>query len=442
MNQSPISKLSPELLLKVFSILAQDTNATLTSSVLCCKRWLPLAQSVLYSDIFLSGERLIKFIKVDSSNDKIRSLTLHFGPVRVNQYEPKEAIETTEGWLNALRKLLPRISQMRNLESFSVSADLPLPYSPDGELSSILEALPITCVALEIDLRHSTFIQQRLGTATMATAHMCDSIREVLRNTHHLRLRLPKICSAVFGQNDNAGYHPVRTPKLKDCIINLTQRTPGTSPRASLAASCNSPQVPHIGSQSSIAPILPSLVPKLQSFAQRNSTIQRLWVIDCQAASGQSKNSWAAWIRRDVGSNLSWPIPLVNIGGFRHDAWLARLPNTYSGPSIDQISSPEILEAAVEGFTWSQDQTGIRLPTPILVAREYRCILDPPRTRAQLRDGEDLACTLWENEAITGEILLPFGPGALIQVWDLNERTPSGWKRENFAGSSMIRLNQ
>lgn len=236
------------------------------------------------------------------------------------------------------------------------------------------------------------------------------------------------------------GSRPVGAPKLKDCITNLTQRTPGTSPRASLTTSCDSQYVPHIGPQTLIAPALPSLIPKLQSFAQVTSTFHRLWVIDCQA-SGQGKNSWAAWVRRDIGSDASWPISLVIIGGLLRGAWLARLPNFDSGPSIDRISSPETLEAAVEGFAWSGAQTGIRLPTTILVARGYERALDPLRTRVQLREVDELSCTLWENEVVTGEALLPSGPGALMQTWDLNERTPSRWTRANFAGSSMIRLN-
>lgn len=108
MSPPPISKLVPELLLKIFECLAQDPDAAVTSSVLCCKKWQPLAQSVLYSDIFLSGDRLIKFAKKDGcTNDKIRSLTLRLGPVPVNQFDPNPAVETTEGWLNALQRLLP-----------------------------------------------------------------------------------------------------------------------------------------------------------------------------------------------------------------------------------------------------------------------------------------------------------------------------------------------
>ncbi|ROV97919.1 hypothetical protein VSDG_04954 [Cytospora chrysosperma] len=256
---------------------------------------------------------------------------------------------------------------------------------------------------------------------------MCDSFRTVVGRIQYLRLRLTKVCSAVFGEHDKMGSRPVGAPKLKDCIINLTQRTPGTSPG-------------FVDDFMRLPIPLPSLIPKLQSSAQVTSTFHRLWVIDCQA-SGQGKNSWAAWVRRDIGSDASWPISLVIIGGLLRGAWLARLPKFDSGPSIDRISSPETLEAAVEGFAWSGAQTGIRLPTTILVARGYERALDPLRTRVQLREVDELSCTLWENEVVTGEALLPSGPGALMQTWDLNERTPSRWTRANFAGSSMIRLN-
>lgn len=244
----------------------------------------------------------------------------------------------------------------------------------------------------------------------------------MLSRARHLWLRLPKVCAAIFGENNEVGYLPITAPQLNDCIINLTQRTPGTSPQPLLAASCNSPHVPHIGSQAVIDPVLPSLVPKLQSVSKLNSALERLWVIDCQAASVQSKNSWAAWTRRDITSDSSWPIPLVNVGGFRHDIWLARLPTIDSELPVDVISSPEILEAAPEGFAWGESITGIRLPTPMLVGRGYNVKHDRPRIRGELHDGERISCTLWENKAT----LLPYGPGELMKAWDLNERDPSG----------------
>lgn len=94
------------------------------------------------------------------SDNQIRSLTLCLGPVPVNQFDPEQAVKTTKSWLDALQRLLQRIRRMRHIETFSVSADLPFPYSPCSEFSPIIDSLPTTCVGLEIALRHSTSFQR------------------------------------------------------------------------------------------------------------------------------------------------------------------------------------------------------------------------------------------------------------------------------------------
>lgn len=448
MSPPPISKLAPELLLRVFEFLVQDSDSAIASSILCCKRWQPLAQSVLYRDIFLSGERLVKFVEKDGlADNEIRSLTIRLGPVPViNQSDPTEAVKTTEDWLDALQRLPPRIGRMCNIEAFSVVADLPMPYSPHNEFSSIIDELPTTCVALEIDLRHSDFVQEKLGTMTFSSTHMCDSIRNVLGRLRHLRLRLPRNCSSLFGVGEytSDGYQPVDAPKLQDCIINLTQRMPGASLRSWLGGDCNSAYMPYmsfIGSRTSITSVLESVISNLQSFAQLNPTIERLCVIGSQASGGRN-NTWAAWIRRDIRSAASWPIPVANMVGTRGDAWLARLPSLDSETSTeDKVSSPDVLEALAEGCAWSETRSKVRLPARIFVARGYNpAVL--PRAKAQLDDGDGIPCTLWENEEVTGERLLPAGPGPLMQIWDLSERIPSGWKRADFPGSAMVRLEE
>lgn len=445
MDSTPISKLLPELLLKVFDILSQDPTATVTHSVLCCRRWEPLARSVLYRDTFLDQSRLSKFARQQGSGDyAIQSLTVRLGPLPVNPLDPQVAIETAQGWLDDTRKVAGRVCRMLKLESCSVSMDVPLPYSPSEELGLLLRSLPGTCTAVEIDLRHSSFVQSKLGTVPPPSAHLCDDVRAMLGRLHHLRLRLPKICSAVVGSEDeeNPGqYKAADAPQLRDCIINITQRIPGTSPRVSLSASCASAATPHIGSQTLIPPVLPPLAPALQIFARATKPrLERLWVIDAQAA-GQGKNSWAAWVRRDILADASWPVPVANIGGFRGDGWFARVPvSSRPQPEVeDKLAAAEILEGEVEGFAWSESLTGVRLPAPIMLARGWRRAAQP-LTRAELGEEDGLSCALWLNESMTGQMLLPVGPGSLMQPWDLNERTPSGWKRENFRASPMTRL--
>lgn len=438
MPPPPISKLAPERLIPIFERPGQHLDATVTGPVLGRKQRQPLAESVPYDDIVLRGERLINFAQKDGyADDKIGSLTLRLGPVPVNQVDPTQTVKIIEAWLNALQRLLPRVRRMTNLRSFSILADFPFPYSPCDELSSIIEELPETCASLEIDLRHSTSIQKKLKDAT-ATAHLCDPIRNVLHRLHHLRLRLPKICSAVFGVEDTDGYQPVKAQELKDCIVNFTHRTPNYSTHAAVAASCDSKDVPRMGSVETIDSVVPSLIPTLQSFAQLNKALERLWVIDRQET-GTGKNTWAAWVRRDVRSDQSWPIPTGNIGGFLKDGWMARLPKFDSGElgTEDLISYPQTLEALAEGCTWSETRTGVRLPSTTMADRGQERAVQP-RTRAELHAEERIGARFWENEEITGEKLLAEGPGPLMEKWDLNERTPHGWTRGNFTGSILV----
>lgn len=433
MPPPPISKLAPERLIPIFERPGQPLHATVTGPTLGREQRQPLAESVPYDDIVLSGEHLVKFAQKDGyTDDKIGSLTLRLGPVPVNQLDPTQTVEIIEGWLNALQQLLPRVRRMTNLKSFSILAIFPFPCSPCDELASIIEELPKACVSLEIDLRHNTSIQKmlELGIAGPA-AHLCDPIRNVLHRLHHLRLRLPKICSAVFGG-------PVDAPMLEDCIVNCTQRIPLYSQRDAVAISCSSDYPLHTGSLRPTPSVVPELIPKLQSFARHNSCLKKLWVIDYKEK-GDGKNAWAAWVRRDVESDNSWPIPTGNIGGFVEDGWMARLPklDLQEPCTEDLIAHPETLEALAEGCTWSQTRTGVRLPSPTMAARGHERAVRP-RTRAELHDEEGIGAVLWDNEEISGEKLLAEGPGPLMEMWDLNERTPHGWTREDFAGSTLV----
>jgi hypothetical protein len=98
---SPITKLAPEILLKIFEWISRDCDATLVASILCCKNWRPLAESVLYSDVFLNVHRLTRFL--DTYTDRqIRSLTLVIDPVPVNPYDTAFAAQTVTARLEAL----------------------------------------------------------------------------------------------------------------------------------------------------------------------------------------------------------------------------------------------------------------------------------------------------------------------------------------------------
>jgi hypothetical protein len=88
------------------------------------------------------------------------------------------------------------------------------------------------------------------------------------------------------------------------------------------------------------------------------------------------------------------------------------------------------------GLFWTHTTSKIRLPTPLL--REYDRV-PIPLTKEQYIKQNRHTYILWQNEEATGEKLLPEAPGPLMQVWDLKERTPDGWTRDNYAGSPVMR---
>jgi hypothetical protein len=437
---SPVTKLAPEILLKIFEWTSQNGNAHLISCILCCKTWRPLAESVLYGDIFLDAQRLTKFLDT-YSNRKFRSLTLVMDPVPLNPYDPTSAVLTVTARLEALQRLRSHIKKM-GLISLSITIDFPFPYTASLELSSIVNNLPDSCTCLEIDLKHSGCI---LGP-TPPTSHVCDAIRTTLPQLEHLRLRRPQLCSALFGHEQYPSSKAVRATNLKSCLINLCLREPtGPSSSGSRAAPCSYPLVPHIG-ESHVFPsaLSPLLLARLQDFSHLNSaSLERLWVVDVQTRDPNVPNSWAAWVRRDILSNTSVPIPMDNIGGFkitstgglRDDAWLARIPTDSGQGAEDWVSSPARLEELAEGRFWCQTTRGIRLPTPIL--REYDCVPRPLTKEVFVKENR-ITCMLWKNEEATGQKLLPNTPGPLMQVWDLRERTPKGWTRDDYQGSPMV----
>lgn len=448
---SPITNLISELLQRIFEQIAQDRNASLIPSLLTCKKWHSLAQPILYRDISLNPNRLIKFLNNNADAPTwIRSLTLHMDTIRVNPYDTTEAAQTAITRLGSLEQLCPHLRKMNLLTSFSISVDFPLPFTASCVISAMLNHLPNSCTSLEIDMRHNGFIPptnlpDQHRTAHQQTTHMCDSIRTLLPRLVHLRLRCLEICSALLGidqkTNEEATHYEASSaPKLKTFLINLSLREPSSSSQGISATRCSdaATQIPLIASQIHFVSALPSLLPALQDFTRLNSTnLERFWIIDVQPRNPTLPHAWAAWVRRDILLNTSFPIPVGNISGFFDDLWMARAPMDQGAGVEDWVSPLERLEDVAEGSAWSETENGVRLAKPMLRGGES---VSRALARAQFEKGNNLTCTLWQNEKEVGEKLLPEGPGSLMEMWDLNERTPSGWRRANAQGSPLVRI--
>ncbi|KAI2627730.1 hypothetical protein GGR54DRAFT_628800 [Hypoxylon sp. NC1633] len=434
-----IAKLGPEILIEIFEHLAQDDIA------LCCRKWHPLALSVLYSDVVLNQKRLAKFVHACTDHE-VRSLTVRLDAIPVNHPDLREAAQTAVAKLEALQRLALRIKGMNPL-ALSISVDVPYPYIAANEISSILDNLPASCTSLELDMRHGTFILGPGGNVNYSDKNphprLCNSIRSVLPQLQHLRLRLPTLCPAIFsveapGQQPN--YRVTRATMLRTCVINLSMREPGYVPQAVWSTSCSDDTryTPYFSSQCDLPSALPQVLPVLKDFARLNcANLKRLWVIDLQQQVFAQPHSWAGWVRRDVISNTSFPIPAANIGGFCHDTWFARVPaSTDPKKTQDWVSLLAWVAMVAEGNTWTETTSGTRLPMAMLRAQSDTRVV---RTREQFEERESISCMLWSNEKKVGEHILPKGPGELMKQWNLSERMPDGWTRHDSAGSSFVR---
>jgi hypothetical protein len=55
--------------------------------------------------------------------------------------------------------------------------------------------------------------------------------------------------------------------------------------------------------------------------------------------------------------------------------------------------------------------------------------LKPAVKGKDFRKQFNMNCTLWRNEEVTGQKLLPDEEGELMQRWNMRERVPEGWIR-------------
>lgn len=439
MSSSFINKLAPELLQKIFDLIVQDPKGSLANSIICCKKWRPIAQSILYTDVFLSPNRLVKFLD-NSADERIRSLTIRMEAIPNNPYEPSEAAQTARARLETLERLVPRLKKIGSrLLSFSITVDFPGPFIPTNEIASLMEILPESCTGLEVDIKQTGFIMRQ--TPAHPPVHLCGKIRAILPQIKYLRVRLPEICPALLGieqHGEITSYEVVSAPKFQSCLINLAGREPGSTSTDAMATRCSdsATKTSQIGSLDRFPSALPPLVPVLQAFTRLNSHLQQFWVIDVQPRDNNVPHAWPGWIRRDVLSRSSYPIPVGNLLLFFDPLWLARAPKKPSGTE-DWIGSMPLLESVAEGNVWTVAATGVRLATATF--RGYEIILSA-LTKAQSEQKEKHYLMLWQNEEAAGEKMLPEGPGPFMKKWNMNEITPSGWTRERWLDAPLVRV--
>lgn len=460
-SPSLLKELPQELL---FVILKQVRNMSSSSSflscLLTCRRWCDLGRRLLYNFISLRNSNLEAFlIRFSPANCfLVKSLTIRIDPVSPKLNSAGKYEETTERlnrngssesralW-GRLERLAAMISKMNTLSAFSffMASNLstfPGFWIPSSIIASMIENLSNKCVSLEIDTSGREFSRLR-------SVHLCDKIRDVLPRLRHLRVRLYRLCPAMFCTEVNEDGTINRqsvarsASSLKTVIISCDMLYRGDQ-WLSTARVCGAFGQPiscadrFIRSESRR-----SLVAALRDFFLRGNypKIERLWLIDSHR-SNYSPAKYDAYYRRDIVLDKTWVIPRIRIASswstrdFQREAifkehLLLRAPEGH-----DVICSRTEAENLAEAQTWQETFSECRMPAATDTddfQRDQHGWAKPLSAESietfKLRSPA-VHCQLWVNEEKTGQRLLhAFEYPGLIDRPAANEITPNGWIR-------------
>ncbi|KAI0543651.1 hypothetical protein F4679DRAFT_567917 [Xylaria curta] len=353
--------------------------------------------------IVLDSDRLEMFVN-NRMSCKVTSLSVKMDAVGVNPSDPSAALHKADVRIASLEKLCSLIGDIKPT-TVSLYIDLPFPCTAMPEVTSIVDSLPESCTGLEIDMRHSSgFLAPSLLQAH--PPHLCDSIRAVLPRLKHLRSRLPVLCSAIFSTNPSSQdirRQAIHTPLLKTCLINLSLRQPGPYNQGAWAIECGDDyaRTPHVGQQEQLPSALPPIKEVLRDFAHRNrSNLERLWILDVKPVHQDDFKDYAAWIRRDFMFNVSYPIPVWEMGFFNQDNCVARVPSsTNLEETEDWVSRTELVEIIAKGGTWAETEMSARLPTRDVQKHQ------PPHwilSGSKFQRKSQRSCMIWRINATVG----------------------------------------
>lgn len=444
-------RLSPDILLCIFDyLLACDSTWGLVQCAGCCKMWYRQAQYVLYRDVVLSGLALPRFISSPLSAEataSVRTLTIRLNPV---EYTPQAItpllIELASGHLR-------NMTNLKSLSIYKLARSLRNGFNiPADGLAAMLDSLPESCTALEIESRHlidrsasfDDYIQAHLGDTN--NTHLCHHIRKILPQLRYLRLRVNTLCPDLFGtgfQYDPkessdvlTNVTPLNLPHLKECVINLSRKwghcIGPNGPE-------NSALCPHQLTKGAIKrPCLPLLALQLRHMAETGhiARAEKVWLLTHQPnpRAPKNPNKYAAFVRRDILANTSLALPHRDIGAFMTDTWHLRRPAGRGAVDEDpgwedMVGFSWAIEQLAEGPAWEASVRGVRLPAA-LMSRSGNHEVDelPVLPRSEFYARRKLNNVLWANEDRVGRRLLePTTKDLLAEHEDLDMSVPAGW---------------
>ncbi|EER24751.1 F-box domain containing protein [Coccidioides posadasii C735 delta SOWgp] len=408
-------------------ILAQVkvNSSNLFSCILVSRSWYQLGLPLLYRNVVLSDSNVSVFCgKLNASHGSlVRSLTVRIAPI-------EDAPATLLPGLLSTLVQLPRMTTFafrvtrQPVPSFSLSQD---------QLISLVDALPESCINLEIDTNSSDVAPNADG------AHFCNALRRILPRMRNVRLQLKFMCSQLFGDgpplpgnlpsDPSLPFEPVSLPNIQTLMVDCI------ADNANLPKHCKHPKMarhPFTG-WDSVTEALKRVVEQDGS----HPPSARLFVLSSLPLNNTNQRSCTAFARAEMVSQTTYTLPFC-IFAFtnQYHGWMLRTPD---GREI--FSTVWTLKDFAEGGVWKTIVGGSRIPAEVLLQKEKSFIpalyVEEKLPIMSLKEWTarypDISCPLWRNELQAGVRLLDGekreGPEEYLSRRPVTEKTPPGFVR-------------
>ncbi|KFA56368.1 hypothetical protein S40293_09444 [Stachybotrys chartarum IBT 40293] len=437
-HSSPIGKLAPEVLVDILGLVyrAPGGRSDLAACLSVCRLWSQHGRTILYRHIFLDSGVMPCFLDAFDRNAAAAhtsSLTLRASNPSLADWELSQGDYLTisskllDGWLRRFADEV--IPDMEGLTSLSVTPHL-LDYCElsRSTLAAILQALPATCVDLELDAngrdRDGTEGTSSETLAISDSVHLCEHVRALLPRLHYARVNLRYTCDALVGESTKSGFRPIEMPMMEQLVVNCRRgwTTSGCCPQATTAA------------PSSWHSVLYGLNHVIDRGGLRPGA--ELLVLAQVGGSEHDRSNVMTLLRCHAMERATWAYPIAmparpSIDG--NDVYHIR---THRGGFVGERSTS--LQGIAEHHSWVSLKDGSRLPRHQLSS----ALVDEAETGVETEEAwrarwPRLSCGLWANEKKTGMRLIEATKrtgglgeeGGYDVLRGLVESTPDGWHR-------------
>ncbi|KAJ9267277.1 hypothetical protein DTO195F2_510 [Paecilomyces variotii] len=472
MQALTINALPEEVLSYILQHVRQSSSpASFVSCLVCCRTWHEVALREHHRDIVLGVSGLGLFLEKfrREKGHLVKSLTITIDPSDfskdLEQAENYEEVvfHNQNGLGNVgavwrhLQCLPGVIRTMSQLSTFSFvvgHGDARGFWLSRPLLGVVIKALPETCINLEIDTGGCD--QDGPGSS-----HLCEILAGVIPRLHHLRLRLRRMCPALFGadmpesgsgsDSDSSSDSDSGSAEEEGKKKSLVQSEPPSQYpflETAMINCCSDSYVctTFMGKRYGWTdyyinrPEARTLIAEYLGQLDHSSSfphIKRLWLLDLQREDSRCRSMYSAYNRRDIIRNKTWTIPYHPVKG--HDdgslLYLIRTPD-----NTEVLAEKWVIESLAEGEMWKETLAGAKVPSALLIGQDdpaFEGRVEKPlptmSVAAYRSRTPHSTCCLWHNEEKTGTRLLSaIESDGVIEKHQVVELTPPGWRRQVY----------